>query len=89
MFPLKQRCLDALYKTVARVYIDTRNLTCLDNEEMKTRYLKHHLGIRVATLPRDIDLAWMPTVNPKETMKMFRRYDSFINRFWGRIYDIS
>lgn len=73
MFPLKQRCLDALYKTVARVYIDTRNLTSLDNEEMKTRYVKHHLGIRVATLPRDIDLAWMPTVNSKETLKMFRR----------------
>ncbi|XP_018308813.1 uncharacterized protein [Mycetomoellerius zeteki] len=73
MFPLKQRCLDVLYKTVAQVYIDTRNLTCLDNEEMKTRYLKHHLGIRVATLPRDIDLAWMPTVNSKETLKMFRR----------------
>ncbi|KMQ97955.1 tetratricopeptide repeat protein 25-like protein [Lasius niger] len=73
MFPLKQKCLDALYKMVAWVYIDTRNLTCLDNEELKTRYLKHHLGIRVATLPRDSDLAWMPTVNPKETLKMFRR----------------
>ncbi|XP_012058299.1 PREDICTED: tetratricopeptide repeat protein 25-like [Atta cephalotes] len=73
MFPLKQRCLDVLYKTVAQVYIDPRNLMCLDNEEMKTRYLKHHLGIRVATLPRDIDLAWMPTVNLKETLKTFRR----------------
>ncbi|XP_018357039.1 PREDICTED: uncharacterized protein LOC108757136 [Trachymyrmex septentrionalis] len=73
MFPLKHRCLEALYKTVAQVYIDPRNLTCLDNEEMKTRYLKHHLGIRVATLPRDIDLAWMRTVNLKETLKMFRR----------------
>ncbi|EZA57199.1 Tetratricopeptide repeat protein [Ooceraea biroi] len=73
MFPLKQKCLDALYKMVAWVYIDTRNLMCLENEEMKTRYLKHHLGIRVAMLPRDIDLAWMPTVNPKETLKMFRR----------------
>ncbi|EFN64473.1 hypothetical protein EAG_03563 [Camponotus floridanus] len=73
MFPLKQKCLDALYKMVAWVYIDTRNLTCLDNEELKTKYLKHHLGIRVAILPRDSDLAWMPTVNPKETLKMFRR----------------
>lgn len=82
MFPLKQKCLDALYKMVSRVYIDTRNLMYLANEEMKTRYLKHHLGIRVATLPRDSDLAWMPTVNPKETLKMFRRYDSFINRFF-------
>ncbi|XP_024890821.1 tetratricopeptide repeat protein 25-like [Temnothorax curvispinosus] len=72
MFPLKQKCLDALYKTVARVYLDTRNLTCL-NEEMKMRYLKHHLGIRVATLPRDSDIAWMPTVNPKKTLKIFRR----------------
>ncbi|XP_025074461.1 uncharacterized protein LOC105428979, partial [Pogonomyrmex barbatus] len=73
MFPLKQKCLNALYKTVAQVYIDTRNLTCLDSEEMKTRYVKHLLGIRVATLPRDRDIAWMPTVNPKETLKMFRR----------------
>lgn len=73
MFPLKQKCLDALYKMVAWVYIDTRNLTCLDNEELKIRYLKHHLGIRVAILPRDSDLAWMPTVHPKETLKIFRR----------------
>lgn len=90
MFPLKQKCLDALYKMVARVYIDTRNLMYLDNEEIKMTYLKHHLGIRVATLPRDIDLAWMPTVNPKETLKIFRRYNSFINRFfWLEICDIS
>ncbi|XP_072767550.1 outer dynein arm-docking complex subunit 4-like [Anoplolepis gracilipes] len=73
MFPLKKKCLDALYKIIAWTYIDTRNLTCLDNEELKTRYLKHHLGIRVATLPRDIDLAWKPTVNPKEMLKVFRR----------------
>ncbi|KAL6263796.1 hypothetical protein P5V15_003879 [Pogonomyrmex californicus] len=73
MFPLKQKCLNALYKTVAQVYIDTRNLTCLDSEEMKTRYVKHLLGIRVATLPRDSDIGWMPTVNPKETLKVFRR----------------
>ncbi|XP_070149781.1 outer dynein arm-docking complex subunit 4 [Polyergus mexicanus] len=73
MFPLKRKCLDALYKMVAWVYIGTRNLMCLDNEKLKTRYLKHHLGIRVATLPRDSDLAWMSTVNPKETLKMFRR----------------
>ncbi|XP_029172700.1 uncharacterized protein LOC114941759, partial [Nylanderia fulva] len=73
MFPLKQKCLDALYKMVAWVYIDTRNLTCLDNEELQMRYLKHHLGIRVAILPRDSDLAWMPTVSPKETLKIFRR----------------
>lgn len=72
MFPLKQKCLDVLYKMVAWVYINTRNLTCLDNEELKTTYLKHHLGIRVATLPRDSDIAWIS--NPKETLKMFRRY---------------
>ncbi|XP_020289530.1 uncharacterized protein LOC109857540 isoform X2 [Pseudomyrmex gracilis] len=73
MFPLKRRCLDALYKTIAWVYIDARNLTCLDDEKTKTRYLKHHLGIRVASLPRDSDLAWMPTANPKEMLKMFHR----------------
>lgn len=79
MFPLKRRCLDALYKTIAWVYIDARNLTCLDDEKTKTRYLKHHLGIRVASLPRDSDLAWMPTANPKEMLKMFHRYNLFIN----------
>ncbi|XP_067205875.1 outer dynein arm-docking complex subunit 4 [Linepithema humile] len=73
MFPQKQKCLNALYKIVASVYIDTRNLMCLGNEETKTRYLKHLLGIRIATLPRDSDLAWMPIINPKETLKMFRR----------------
>lgn len=77
MFPLKRKCLDALYKTIAWVYIDARNLTCLDDEKTKTRYLKHHLGIRVASLPRDSDLAWMPTVNPKEMVKMFHRYNLF------------
>ncbi|XP_050454921.1 uncharacterized protein LOC126853330 [Cataglyphis hispanica] len=71
MFPLKQKCLDVLYKMVACVYINTRNLTCLDNEELKTTYLKHHLGIRVAILPRDSDIAWIS--NPKQTLKMFRR----------------
>lgn len=64
---------------VAWVYIDTRNLMYLDNEEMKMRYLKHLLGIRVATLPRDIDLAWIPIINPKKMLNTFRRYNSFSN----------
>lgn len=88
LFSLKQTCLNALYKIVALVYLDTRNLMDLDNEEVKKTHLKHHLGIRVATLPRDIDIAWMPTENPKKTMQIFRRYNSFINRFRGRICDI-
>lgn len=75
MFPLKQKCLNAMYKMIAWVYIDSRNLTCLGNEETKTRYLKHHLGIRIAMLPRDSDLAWMPIMNPKETSKVLRRYN--------------
>jgi hypothetical protein len=58
---------------VAWVYIDSRNLMHLDNEEMKTRYLKHHLGVRVAILPRDVDIAWIPNRKSKETFNKFRR----------------
>lgn len=76
MFPLKEKFLNALYEMVAWVYIDTRDLTCLDDEEMKATYLKHHLGIRVAKIPRDSDLAWIPSTNPKERLKLFRRYYS-------------
>ncbi|XP_032686874.1 tetratricopeptide repeat protein 25-like isoform X2 [Odontomachus brunneus] len=73
MFPLKEKFLNALYEMVAWVYIDTRDLMCLDDEKMKATYLKHHFGIRVATYPRDCDLAWMPCTNPKERLKLFRR----------------
>lgn len=73
MFPLKEKFLNALYEMVAWVYIDTRDLMCLDDEEMKATYLKHHLGIRVATFPRDSDLAWIPSMNPREKLKLFRR----------------
>ncbi|XP_025155450.1 tetratricopeptide repeat protein 25-like [Harpegnathos saltator] len=73
MFPLKEKFLNALYEMVAWVYIDTRDLMRLADEEIKATYLKHHLGIRVATIPRDSDLAWMPSTNPKERLKLFRR----------------
>lgn len=72
MFPLKQKCLNAIYKMAGWTYIDTRNLTCLEGEA-KDRYLKHHLGIRVATLPRDSQLAWVPTTNIKQALRVFRR----------------
>jgi len=64
---------------IAWVYIDSRNLMHLDDEEMKTRYLKHHLGIHVALLPRDIDIAWIPCKKSKATFQKFRRYKSFID----------
>jgi len=60
----------------------------LDNEEIKTRYLKHHLGVRVAILPRDVDIAWIPSRKGKETFNKFRRYKSFIDSRKKR-YDIS
>ncbi|XP_046493027.1 outer dynein arm-docking complex subunit 4-like [Neodiprion pinetum] len=71
MFPFKQKCLNTIYKMAAWAYIDPRNLTCLEGET-KIRYLKHHLGIRVAKLPRDSDLGWVPTTNIKHALKVFR-----------------
>ncbi|XP_070522365.1 outer dynein arm-docking complex subunit 4-like [Cardiocondyla obscurior] len=50
-FPLKQRCLSALYKLISKVYLDARNLTCLDDEETKTR--------RFAMASAPLELAWL------------------------------
>ncbi|XP_015585058.1 tetratricopeptide repeat protein 25 [Cephus cinctus] len=73
MFPLKQRCLNAIYKMASWAYLDTRNLTCFKDESIKLLYLKHHLGIRVAKLPRDCELGWVPTLNRKTALKTFRK----------------
>ncbi|XP_048509939.1 outer dynein arm-docking complex subunit 4-like [Athalia rosae] len=72
MFPLKQKCLNTIYKMAGWAYTDPRNLTCLE-DGAKDRYLKHHLGIRVAKLPRDSDIAWVPTTDVKLALKAFRR----------------
>lgn len=72
MFPLKQKCLNAIYKMAGWAYMDSRDLRCLEGEA-KTRYLKHHLGIRVAKLPRDEELAWVPITDIKLALKVFRR----------------
>ncbi|KAG7203207.1 hypothetical protein KM043_010313 [Ampulex compressa] len=73
IFTMKQRCLNTVYNMVAWVYIDTRDLRCLEDEETKRRYLKHHLGIHVAKLPRNSDLAWVPFINRKSALRIFRR----------------
>ncbi|XP_043255124.1 outer dynein arm-docking complex subunit 4 [Colletes gigas] len=74
MFPLRQKCLDAVYNMVAWAYIDVRDLTHLRTREQKTTYLKHHMGIRVAELPRDTDIAWVRLNQGKDTLRVFRRY---------------
>ncbi|KAI4487274.1 hypothetical protein M0804_005423 [Polistes exclamans] len=73
MFPLKQKCLNVLYKMIAWVYIDTRNLMRFNDEETKMRYLKHHLLERVARLPRERELAWVKITTRKNELQTFRR----------------
>ncbi|KZC06271.1 PREDICTED: tetratricopeptide repeat protein 25-like [Dufourea novaeangliae] len=73
MFPLRQKCLDAVYNMVAWAYIDTRDLRSLKTKELKKTYLKHHLGIRVAELPRDCDIGWVHARSGKEALRVFRK----------------
>ncbi|XP_060826622.1 outer dynein arm-docking complex subunit 4 [Bombus pascuorum] len=73
MFPLKEKCLNALYNMVAWTYIDTRDLSNIQSRQRKRTYLKHHLGIRVAELPRDSDIGWLKATDRKETLKTYRR----------------
>ncbi|CAL7949525.1 unnamed protein product [Xylocopa violacea] len=72
-FPMKEKCLNAVYNMVAWMYIDTRDLTKIKNKKLKKIYLKHHLGIRVAELPRDNDIGWIRATDRKETLNTFRR----------------
>ncbi|XP_046823294.1 outer dynein arm-docking complex subunit 4-like isoform X1 [Vespa crabro] len=73
MFPLKQKCLNALYKMIAWAYIDTRNLMSLRDEETKIRYLKHHLRVGTTRLPRQRELAWVKINTRQNALKTFRR----------------
>ncbi|XP_015188348.1 PREDICTED: tetratricopeptide repeat protein 25-like [Polistes dominula] len=73
MFPLKKKCLNTLYKMIAWVYIDTRNVMQYDDEETKMRYLKHHLLLRLTRLPRDRELAWVKITTRKNELQTFRR----------------
>ncbi|XP_034192946.1 outer dynein arm-docking complex subunit 4 [Osmia lignaria lignaria] len=73
MFPLKQQCLDAVYNMVAWMYIDARDLSGFKSNRIRKIYLKHHLGIRVAELPRDCDIAWVKAINRKKALRVFRR----------------
>ncbi|XP_076284219.1 outer dynein arm-docking complex subunit 4-like [Lasioglossum baleicum] len=73
MFPLKEKCLDAVYNMVAWAYIDTRDLRRLKSRELIKTYVKHHLGIRVAELPRDSDIAWVCPHSGKEALRLFRK----------------
>ena len=72
MFPMKKSCLKVVYRMAAWAYIDPRNVTSIKDPQMKLCHLKHHLGISVANLPRDTDLAWIPTLNRKKAIKTFR-----------------
>lgn len=74
MFPLKEKCLNVLYNMIAWTYIDSRNVTNIQDPNLKKIYLKHHLGIRVAELPRDVDIGWIKAVDRKEALKTYRRY---------------
>ncbi|XP_023288997.1 tetratricopeptide repeat protein 25 [Orussus abietinus] len=72
MFPLKRKCLNTVYKMAAWAYIDPRNLTDLPDERTKLRYLRHHIGFRVGKLPRNSQLAWVPTLDRKAALGRFR-----------------
>ncbi|XP_031365354.1 tetratricopeptide repeat protein 25-like [Apis dorsata] len=73
MFPLKEKCLNVLYNMIAWTYIDSRNVTNIQDLNLKKIYLKHHLGIRVAELPRDVDIGWIKAIDRKEALKTYRR----------------
>lgn len=72
-FPMKKLCLEAVYKMAARAYIDPRDVSRLAEPETKLRHLKHHLGIGPPGLPRDADLGWVPTLDRKSALRVFRR----------------
>lgn len=74
MFPLKEKCLNVLYNMIAWTYIDSRNVTNIQDLNLKKIYLKHHLGIRVAELPRDVDIGWIKAIDRKEALKTYRRF---------------
>ncbi|KAF7991290.1 hypothetical protein HCN44_002852 [Aphidius gifuensis] len=59
LFPMKKECLNQMYIMVGKTYIDPRDVTKFNDENTKIRYLKHHLGIKVSTIPRDEDIAWV------------------------------
>lgn len=80
LFPLREKCLNALYNMVAWTYIDTRDLSKIRSRQLQRTYLKHHLGIRVAELPRDSDIGWIRANDTKEALKTFRRF-AFLHCF--------
>lgn len=72
LFPAKDRCLAIVYKMTGFVYIDPRDVTCIQPAEMKLLHIKHHVGVRESKLPRDIDLAWPGIMNKKKTLKTLK-----------------
>ncbi|CAD1473774.1 unnamed protein product [Heterotrigona itama] len=72
-FPAKEKCLNAVYNMIAWTYIDTRDLSKIQGRKLRRIYLKHHLGIRVAELPRDSDIGWIRVSDRKKTLKNYRR----------------
>ncbi|KAK0087548.1 hypothetical protein PV325_000798 [Microctonus aethiopoides] len=76
MFPMKQKCLNEVYKMVGRAYLDPRDVTKIPDEPTRIHHLKHHIGWRDAmTFPRDSDLGWVPCALPtrKKALEKFRK----------------
>ena len=73
MFPLKQKNLKVIYKMVAWVYLESRDLSFIEDEEQRQVHLKHHIGIHVAKLPRDVDIGWIPTCKRKEALRDIKK----------------
>lgn len=72
-FPMKKQCLDLLYEMIGWTYLDPRDVTGLSDPSTKILHLKHHLGVRVGFLPRDAELAWIPTENEGNALEVFRK----------------
>ncbi|XP_043273308.1 outer dynein arm-docking complex subunit 4-like [Venturia canescens] len=73
IFPMKKPCLDALYEMISWVYLDPRDVSTLSDPSTKATHLKHHLGVRVAVVPRDAELGWVATENGSSALEVFRK----------------
>jgi hypothetical protein len=74
LLPDRHKFLEVVYRMVARVYLDPRNLKVFAqlSEEARTRRLRRLLGLPSPWLPRDCDLAWMPSLDVKRALNTCR-----------------
>ena len=74
VFPERPRYLDALYRMVARAYIDPRNLLRFrpEDEDRRILQLRRLVGLKGPKLPRDEELAWRPTLDVKRALRTCR-----------------